>query len=91
MKPIFVLLLVITFANVTPASAWDGYDGESDSDVEIEKGNLVRSGRDIEYYDYGTGKYHSGQVQDINRTYSGVEVEVYDYDTGETRICEMED
>ena len=30
------------------ALAWDGYDYESGSYVEIESGNLVRPGEDIE-------------------------------------------
>lgn len=66
-------------------------DYESGSDVEIERGNLVRSGSDIEFYDYGTGSYHSGTVDSINRFGGSVEVEVYDHDTGEYRTLEMDD
>jgi len=32
--------------------AWDGYDYESGSSVEIEDGNQVRSGKPIEIYDH---------------------------------------
>jgi len=71
--------------------AWDGYDYDSGSYIEIEKGNLVRTGRDIEIYDYGDGSYHDVAVEDINRYGSSVEVEAYDYETGEYRTFDMED
>lgn len=90
MKKYLAIALITIITNSTSVFAWDGYDYESDSYIEIEKGNLVRSGRDIEFYDYETGTYHSGEVQSIDRSYSGVEVEIYDYETGETRIFEME-
>ncbi|HBR21734.1 MAG TPA: hypothetical protein DD713_04095 [Nitrospiraceae bacterium] len=70
--------------------AWDGYDYEKGSYIEIGKGNLVRSGKDIEIYDYGTGEYKDVEVESIKRYGSSVEVEVYDYSTGEYRTFEME-
>ncbi len=91
MKKYIFLALIIVISTTMPTFAWDGYDYESGSHIEIEKGNLVRRGLDIEYFDYGTGGYHSGEVQSITRGPSGVEVEVHDYETGETRLFEMED
>lgn len=70
--------------------AWDGYDYEKGSYIEIGKSNLVRSGKDIEIYDYGTGEYKDVEVESIKRYGSSVEVEVYDYSTGEYRTFEME-
>ena len=58
------------------AYAWDGYDYDSGSFVEIEKGNLVRPGRDIEIYDYGTGEYKDVEVQSMRSRGSKVELEV---------------
>lgn len=72
------------------AFAWSGYDYENGSDIEIEKGNLVRSGRDIEIYDYKEGEYKEVEVQSIRNTGSSVELEVYDYDRGEYRTLEMD-
>ena len=40
-----------------PVLAWDGYDYEKGAFVEIGKGNLVRSGQEIEIYDYSTSEY----------------------------------
>jgi hypothetical protein len=82
----FVLALILP----TLACAWDGHDYERGSDVEIEKGNLVRPGREIEIYDHGTGEHRNVEVQSIRRIGSGVEVEVYDSDTGEYRTLDMD-
>ncbi len=89
MKSKFVLTLLLLMPTVS--LAWDGYDYSTGNYVEIEKGNLVRSGRDIEIYDYDTGEYHDVHVNDIDRYGSTVELDVYDYNTGTDRTLEMED
>lgn len=85
-----LFVLLITFFVSVPVYAWNGYDYESGSHVEIEKGNLVRSGRDIEIYDYETGEYKDVEVQSIRSYGSSTEVEVYDSDTGEYRTLDMD-
>ncbi|MFD9901255.1 DUF5334 family protein [Mesorhizobium sp. NPDC059025] len=50
-------------------------DANTGNSVEIEKGNLVRTGQDIEIYDYGAGEYRDVTVEDINRYGSTVEIE----------------
>ena len=79
----FFFLSFITFG-------WDGYDWDSGSFVEIEKGNLVRSGETIEVYDYGSGQYSDYEVQSINSYGSGTEIEVYDWDSGSYRTFDMD-
>lgn len=83
-----ISLLALASLNVF---AWDGYDYEKGSYVEIEKGQLVRRGREIEVYDYGTGAYRGVEVESIRRVGSKVEVEVTDSETGETSTLEMDD
>ena len=73
-----------------PAKAWDGQDAETGASVEIEKGNLVRPGETIEYYDHDVGAYKEGEVQSIDGSGSSVDVEVQDPETGETRTLEMD-
>jgi hypothetical protein len=73
------------------ALGWDGVDTETGVQVEIEKGNLVRGGRDIEVYDYEAGEYHDVTVDDVNRSGSSVEIEGYDNTTGEYRSFEFDD
>ncbi len=82
----FSVILVLS----NPILAWDGYDYEKGSYIEIERGNLVRSGGTIEIYDYGDGSYHDVEVEDINRSGTSVEIEVYDNETGEYRAFEMD-
>ena len=84
-----IMSLVIGFLFFTPAVAWDGYDYENGGYVEIEKGNLVRSGQSIEVFDYNTGAYHDVSVESINRLGGSVEVEVFDYNTMGYRTFEM--
>jgi pyruvate/2-oxoglutarate/acetoin dehydrogenase E1 component len=74
----------------TGAFAWDGYNNESGSSVEIGAGNLVRPGQDIEVYDYSTGNYKEVEVQSINGAGTGAEVEVYDSESGEYETYDME-
>lgn len=88
----FIRLLILACCLATsPAFAWDGTDTDSGGEVEIEAGNLVRTGNDIEIYDYDSGEYRNASVESIQRTGSTVELEVYDYDTGEYRTLEMND
>jgi len=71
--------------------AWDGTDATTGESVEIERGTLVRSGRDIEYINNDTGESKTANVEYIRRYGRTVEVEVTDNDTGRTRTLEMED
>jgi hypothetical protein len=87
MRSVFVIVCILL---ASTSFAWDGYDSENGSSVEIEKGNLVRSGQEIEVYDYNTGEYNDVEVQSIRGNGSTVEVEVYDYSTGEYRTFEMD-
>jgi hypothetical protein len=82
-------LILLSALLSTSAFAWDGYDYDSGNYVEIDKGNLVRQGKDIEYYDYGSGQYKEGEVQSIRNRGSNVEVEVQDRETGKLRTFEM--
>ena len=71
--------------------AWEGIDVESDASVEIEDGNLVRQGNDIEIYYTDTDEYKDVEVESINRYGDTVELEIYDYDTGDISTIEMYD
>jgi hypothetical protein len=84
MKKFLVSSIFLAFANLS--HSWDVYDYDSGSYIEIDKGNLVRPGSDIEIYDYSSSEYKDVEVQSI----SGTEIEVYDYDSGEYRTFEMD-
>jgi len=75
---------------VFPAFAWEGYDYGKGSYVEIEKGNLVRPGQEIEIYDYGAGEYKNVRVESIRNQAWRSEIEVFDYNSGEYRTFDMD-
>ena len=83
MKKFLLIALCITTLH---CFSWDGYDYDRGNYIEIERGNLVRVGNDIEIYDYSTGTYKDVEVQSI----SNGEIEVYDYDTDEYRTFDMD-
>ncbi len=88
MKALITILASALLPGV--ANAWDGYDYDKGRYVEVEKGNLVRQGREIEVYEYGEG-YKTFEVDSVRRSGSRVELEVIDSETGEARTFEMED
>lgn len=90
MRNILVPIMMLVLLSCSPALAWDGYDYESGSNIEIDSGNLVRSGNDIEIYDYGAGEYKDVEVQSIYDYGGSTVIEVYDYDSGEYRELEMD-
>lgn len=91
MKNTLIALSALLLSIPLSAAAWEGIETESGNGVAIEKGNLVRSGESIEYYDHNEGEYKSVTVDDINRYGDTVEIEVTDDETGETVTLEMED
>ncbi|RWA97334.1 DUF5334 family protein [Mesorhizobium sp.] len=85
-----IALTIGFILGASDAYAWDGTDTTTGESVEIGKGNLVRTGRDIEIFDSGAGEYRDVTVESIRRYGSTVEVEVYDNESGEYRTLEME-
>ncbi len=90
MKAFKVFFSIIITGSCLQCRAWDGYDYGSSSYVEIEKGNLVREGKEIEFYDYSSGGYRTGTVESISKSGSSVEVEITDDKSGETRTFDMD-
>lgn len=86
-----VVLFIFCFLSMPVcALAWDGFDYKDGTYIEIEQGNLVRSGQDIEIFDYADGRYKDVEVVGIDRSGSSVEVEVYDPEQDEFRTFEMD-
>lgn len=88
MKRIVFCLACLLYTQT--AFAWNGQSTDTGDSVEIESGNLVRQGSDIEVYDYGSGTYRDVTVERITDSGSSVDVEVYDSESGEYRTFEME-
>ncbi len=90
MKKIIIAAMCSVLFSPSLLPAWSGYDWESGNDVEIERGNTVRRGNIIEFYDYDDGSYRDAEVTGIYRNGNRTEVEVYDYEKDEYRTFEME-
>lgn len=84
---IIQILAVLLFPII--CHAWEGTDYSSGKSIEIEKGNLVRNGSTVDYFDSENG-YSTGTVESISRYGSSVELEVTDDETGETHSFDME-
>jgi hypothetical protein len=87
-KTLIAALVVLGGYNL--AVAWDGTNTTIGSSVEIERGQLVRSGRTIEVYDSSEG-YKEYDVDSIRRSGPTVEIEATDSATGESTTLEMDD
>ncbi len=90
MKAVWALSSLLVMLAV-PAFTWDGINTVTGGSVEIGKGNLVRSGEEVELYDYGTGTYRYVTVEEVNGSGNTVQIEAYDYESGEYLYLEMED
>lgn len=75
----------------TPANAWDGTDTNTGASVEIDRGQLVRSGETIEVYDSNEGAYKTYDIDSISRTGGTVEIEATDTNSGDSTTLEMDD
>ena len=85
------LAVIAMLANTTPAAAWNGYDWNQGTYIEIGKGEQVRPGREVEVFDYRSGQYRQMEVQEINRRpYGPVEIRVIDSQTGQPHTLEMD-
>jgi len=87
MKNIFLVIFLLYPMNIY---GWTGYDYDENSYVEIEKGELVREGKEIEIYDYEDHEYKNIEIDSMRKYGNHVEIEGTDTDTGEERTFEME-
>jgi hypothetical protein len=87
MRKIFLIAIAMS-ATCSLAHAWEGTNTNTGSTVEIDHGELVRSGETIEVYDSNEGS-KTYDVDSINRSAGSVEIEATDTSTGETTTLEM--
>ena len=70
--------------------AWDGYDYDNGTAIEIGSGNLVREGNVIDIYDWKKGEYHKFEVRLLEDVFNSSRIEGYDLDDQKIRVLEME-
>lgn len=89
-KERMLVAAIALMAACNSAGAWDGTNSSTGASVEIERGQLVRSGETIDVYDSREG-YKSYDVDNVTRYGSTVEIEATDTTTGESTTLEMDD
>ncbi len=97
-KSFFVFTLVFTLAFTAFSTlifpkkllAWDGYDYETNSAIEIGSGNLVREGLVFEYFDSRSNEYRSAEVIELNSLGDESELIVIDLEDDKQRTFIME-
>ena len=86
-KVLLASVLFLYFFSIQFATAWEGYNYDTGSYIEIESYDHQGQGEgEVEYYDYDTGEYRSGYLD----MYPGGSGELTDYETGETYEVDME-
>lgn len=79
--------LSISMIFISNVYAWDGYNYDTGSYIDIESYNHQGLGEGpVEYYDYNTGEYRSGYLD----MYQGGSGELTDDETGETHQVDMD-
>lgn len=88
---LYIIILFLTLFFVTnPSYAWDGYDHDHATSIEIGKGNLVREGLTIEFYDWSDDKYHIAKVLSQESAITGTQLIVQDLENNQIRTFLME-
>ncbi|MBM3580184.1 MAG: hypothetical protein FJX34_05370 [Alphaproteobacteria bacterium] len=76
-------LITLLFLLPNIALAWNGYDYDNKTAVEIGPGKLVRKGLLIEFYDSKLDKYHTAKVMFVESIAGGTRIQLIDLDSGE--------
>ena len=84
-----LVLIAIAFLSL-PLFAWDGYDYDTLSHIEIDEKYLVQEGKLIKVYDHIINQHMYVKVQLITARESGTEIEGEDIKTGEHYILIMD-
>jgi hypothetical protein len=88
LKILFNLILFVVISN--NCWAWDGYDIESNSSIEITDGNLVREGQIIKIFDWQDNANHFITILSMDSDFNGLKIKAQDDVTKEVRIFRME-
>lgn len=86
---IFIIFLVIFFSNLPSILAWEGYDYQNKTSIDIGEGNLVREGYVIQYYETKSDNFRSAKIVNIQSITRATEIELIDLDNNMTRFFVM--
>ena len=87
----FLPLIIFGFIMFKPINslAWEGFDYENKTSIDIPVGNLVREGYIIQFYETKSDNFRTAKVVFIQSVSMGTEIEIFDLDSKKTRFFIM--
>ncbi len=89
-KKSFLFIATLFFCGTKACLAWDGYDYDNKTAIEIETGNLVREGLVIQFYDSKANDYHAAKVLFMESDAGGTRIQLQDLDSQKERVFIMQ-
>lgn len=89
-KKTFCAIFASFFLNINPALAWNGYDYDNKTSIEIGPGNLVREGSMIQFYDSKKDNYVTAKILFMDSVAGGTRIQLEDLDSKKERTFIME-
>ena len=86
---LFTSLILIFGTN--SSFAWDGYDYDNKTAIEIGPGNLVREGSVFQFYDSKMDNYRTGKILFMDSVAGGTKLQLQDLDSKKERTCIMQE
>lgn len=84
-----ILLCCLLFLLPNYSKAWDGFDYDEKTSIEISTGNLVREGSIIQFYETKTDRYKTAKIVFMQSVTQGTEIELLDLDSNKIRVFVM--
>jgi hypothetical protein len=85
----FIIFLINLFTNLSLVFAWEGYDYQNKTSIDISEGNLVREGYVIQFYETKSDNFRTAKIVYIQSVAMGTEIELIDLDNNQTRFFIM--
>ncbi|WP_394559269.1 DUF5334 family protein [Aquipseudomonas alcaligenes] len=82
--------LLFTLLLSGPALAWEGHDQQSKTNVDIDRGTMIKSGETIRFYDYAAGEYRNARIIAVSFRKGLMDIEVHDESSGQPRTLVMQ-
>ncbi len=91
MKNITFFKIISLFYFLYPFSvlAWEGYDYQNKTSIDIPTGNLVREGNIIQFYETKSDNFRSAKIIFMQSVAMGTEIELVDLENNKTRFFIM--
>lgn len=88
-----LLIAVATFFlfGASQCYAWNGYDYDNKTEIEIGPGNTVREGLIIQFYDSKIDNFHTAKVLFMDQAPGGTRIQLQDLDSKKERTFIMQD